>query len=49
MAIGEFAELVNAQNLKLGMTDSTLTNRYIQLQELDFHLGRPESREPTTD
>lgn len=49
MAIGEFAELVNAQNLKLGMTDATLGNRYIQLQELDFHLGRPEAREPTTD
>jgi len=49
MAIGEFAELVNAQNLKLGLTDATLTNRYIQLQELEFHLGRPESREPTTD
>lgn len=43
--IGEFAELVNAQNLKLEVG----ANRYIQLQELDFHLGRPEAREPTTD
>ena len=49
MAIGEFVELVNAQNLKLGLIDTTLGNRFIQLQELDFHLGRPEAREPTTD
>lgn len=43
--IGEVAELVNAQNLKLDVG----ANRYIMLQELDFHLGRPEAREPTTD
>ena len=49
MAIGDITELVNAQNLKLGLGDATLTNRYIMLQELDFHLGRPEAREPTTD
>ncbi len=49
MAIGDITELVNAQNLKLGLGDATLANRYIMLQELDFHLGRPEAREPTTD
>lgn len=43
--IGDTPELVNAQNLKLDVGD----DRYIMLQELDFHLGRPESREPTTD
>ena len=43
--IGEIAELVNAQNLKLDVG----ANRYIMLQDLDFHLGRPEAREPTTD
>jgi len=43
--IGEIAELVNAQNLKLDVG----SNRYIMLQDLDFHLGRPEAREPTTD
>ena len=43
--LGEIAELVNAQNLKLDVGN----NRYIMLQELDFHLGRPEAREPTTD
>jgi len=43
--LGEVAELVNAQNLKLDVG----SNRYIMLQELEFHLGRPESREPTTD
>jgi len=43
--LGEITELVNAQNLKLDVG----VNRYIMLQELDFHLGRPEAREPTTD
>lgn len=43
--IGEIPELVNAQNLKLDVG----SDRYIMLQELDFHLGRPEAREPTTD
>jgi hypothetical protein len=43
--IGDIPELVNAQNLKLDVG----SNRYIMLQELDFHLGRPEAREPTTD
>lgn len=43
--IGDTPELVNAQNLKLDVGD----DRYIMLQELEFHLGRPESREPTTD
>ena len=43
--LGETAELVNAQNLKLDVGN----DRYIQLQELDLHIGRPESREPTTD
>jgi len=43
--LGEFAELVNAQNLKLEVG----VNRYIQLQELNLHIGRPEAREPTTD
>jgi hypothetical protein len=43
--IGEIPELVNAQNLKLDVGG----DRYIMLQELDFHLGRPEAREPTTD
>lgn len=43
--IGEIAELVNAQNLKLDVGN----DRYVMLQELDFHLGRPEAREPTTD
>ncbi len=45
MTFGEIGELVNAQNLKLDVG----ANRYIMLQELDFHLGRPEAREPTTD
>jgi len=49
MGKGEITELVNAQNLKLGLGDATSTNRYVMLQELDFHLGRPEAREPTTD
>ncbi len=50
MAIGVFADLVNAQNLKLGFTDDvTDTNRFFMLQDLDFHVGRPEAREPTTD
>lgn len=49
MAIGEFTELVNAQNLKLGLTDTSLANRFVMLQDLDFHVGRPEAREPTTD
>ena len=43
--LGEVAELVNAQNLKLDVG----SDRYIMLQELDLHLGRPEAREPTTD
>lgn len=43
--IGEIAELVNAQNLVLDVGN----DRYIMLQELDLHLGRPEAREPTTD
>lgn len=43
--IGEIGELVNAQNLKLDVG----ANRYVMLQDLDFHLGRPEAREPTTD
>ena len=43
--LGEIAELVNAQNLKLDVG----SDRYIMLQELDLHLGRPEAREPTTD
>ena len=43
--IGEINELVNAQNLKLDVGN----DRYIMLQDLDFHLGRPEAREPTTD
>jgi len=43
--IGDTPELVNAQNLKLDVGN----DRYIMLQELDFHLGRPEAREPTTD
>ncbi len=43
--LGEVAELVNAQNLKLDVGN----DRYIMLQELDLHLGRPEAREPTTD
>ena len=43
--LGEVAELVNAQNLKLDVG----ADRYIMLQELDLHLGRPEAREPTTD
>ena len=43
--IGEIAALVNAQNLKLDVGD----DRYIMLQDLNFHLGRPEAREPTTD
>lgn len=43
--LGEFAELVNSQNLKLEVG----SNRYIHLQELNIHMGRPENREPTTD
>jgi len=43
--IGAISELVNAQNLKLDVG----LDRYIMLQDLDFHLGRPEAREPTTD
>jgi hypothetical protein len=43
--IGDIPELVNAQNLKLDVGN----DRYVMLQELDFHLGRPEAREPTTD
>jgi hypothetical protein len=42
---GEIAELINAQNFKLQVDSDT----YIMLQELDFHVGRPEAREPTTD
>ena len=42
---GEIAELINAQNFKLQVNSDT----YIMLQELDFHVGRPEAREPTTD
>ena len=49
MAIGDITELVNAQNLKLGLTNTSSANRYVMLQELDFNLGRPEAREPTTD
>jgi len=49
MAIGDITELVNAQNLKLGLTNIDIGNRYVMLQELDFNLGRPEAREPTTD
>ena len=50
MAIGEVEELVNAQNLKLGLgSGTTSATRFFMLQELDFHLGRPEAREPTTD
>ncbi len=52
MAIGEITELVNAQNLKLELISSTASvtlGRYVMLQDLDFHLGRPEAREPTTD
>lgn len=47
--VGIEADLVNAQNLKLGINDTSLANRYVMLQELEFHLGRPEAREPTTD
>lgn len=52
--IGNISELVNAQNLKLELVSSTspvsqTLGRYIMLQDLDFHLGRPEAREPTTD
>ena len=43
--IGEITELINAQNLQLDVGN----DRYIMLQELDLHLGRPEAREPTTD
>ncbi len=43
--LGEVAELVNAQNLKLEVG----ANRYIMLQELELHIGSPEAREPTTD
>ncbi|MCZ6583235.1 MAG: hypothetical protein O6761_08745 [Thaumarchaeota archaeon] len=43
--IGAEAELVNAQNLKLDVG----SDRYVMLQELDLHIGRPEAREPTTD
>ncbi len=43
--LGEVAELVNAQNLKLEVGN----DRYIMLQELELHIGRPEAREPTTD
>jgi len=52
LAIGEITELVNAQNLKLELISSTASvtlGRYVMLQDLDFHLGRPEAREPTTD
>ena len=49
MAIGDITELVNAQNLKLGLNNTSSANRYVMLQELDFNLGRPEAREPTTD
>ena len=44
-SIGSPTELVNAQNLKLDVGN----DRYVMLQELEFHLGRPEAREPTTD
>ena len=43
--LGNTTELVNAQNLKLDVG----SDRFIMLQDLDFHLGRPEAREPTTD
>ncbi len=43
--LGEVSELVNAQNLKLDVGN----DRYIMLQELELHIGRPEAREPTTD
>ncbi len=42
---GSIADLVNAQNLKLELDN----NLFVMLQDLDFHLGRPEAREPTTD
>lgn len=45
MVLGALTELVNAQSLKLEMDNET----YVMLQELDFHLGRPEAREPTTN
>ena len=51
--VGSINDLVNAQNLKLELTNANGTGApiglYIMLQELDFHLGRPEAREPTTD
>jgi len=43
--LGEDAELVNSQNVRLEVG----ANRYIQLQECNIHMGRPETREPTTD
>lgn len=42
---GSINDLINAQNLQLKVDSDT----YIMLQELDFHVGRPEAREPTTD
>lgn len=42
---GSINDLINAQNLQLQVDSDT----YIMLQELDFHVGRPEAREPTTD
>jgi hypothetical protein len=51
--VGVIGDLVNAQNLKLELDSSTqdgiTLGRYVMLQDLDFHLGRPEAREPTTD
>lgn len=43
--LGGPSELVNALNLKLDVG----SDRYVMLQELDFHIGRPEAREVTTD
>lgn len=43
--LGEDAELINSQNVRLEVG----ADRYIQLQECNIHMGRPESREPTTD
>lgn len=41
--LGEITEIINATKVHLDLG----ANRYILLQELKFHTGRPESREST--
>jgi len=46
VTIGEITELINATKVHLALTSAGATF-FIMLQELDFHIGRPEAREGT--